>query len=134
VYIGIWDVTYVYSHPCQWELTAEEVGPAVADLAAALEQQPMRDAAVSDIEVGGFAGKLVRLSVPDDVDFANCDQGEFRSWVGRWHQGPGQRDVYIWAVNGSRVVVDVAYYPDLPQADLDELESIVQSLRITSPG
>ena len=49
-------------------------------------------------------------------------------------QGPGQRDdVYILDVNGTRVELDVAYYPDLPQADLDEIESIVQSVRIDPP-
>jgi hypothetical protein len=137
VYIGAWDVTHVYSDPCEWTGTLEGVGPTVGDLAAALEQQPMRDATVSDVEVDGFAGKRVRMSVPDDIDFADCDGGRFMSWSypngqnARYHQGPGQRDdVYILDVNGTRVVIGVAYYPDLPQADLDELQSIVQSLRI----
>ena len=130
-----WDpgeLTYVYSNPCQWEGTAEAVGPTVDDLTAALAQQPMRDARVSDIEVAGFAGNLVSMSVPDDLDAADCDQGDFRSWIGN-HRSPGQReDVYILDVDGTRVVVSVNYYPDLPQADLDELESVVQSLRIRS--
>ena len=84
-FISVWDVTHVYSDPCQWEGTLEEVGPTVDDLAAALEQQPMRDATVSDVEVDGFAGKLVTMSVPDDMDydesktssdgFVDCDYG-----------------------------------------------------------
>ena len=30
-------------------------------------------------------------------------------------------------------MVNAAYWPDLPQADLDEIESIVQSVRIDPP-
>ena len=126
VYIMVWDITHVYADPCQWQGTLEEVGPTVDDLAAALEQQPMRDATVSDVEVDGFAGKLVTMSVPDDMDydesatssdgFVDCDLGEFMTSNNpagndvRVQQGPGQRDdVYILDVNGTRVVVDVAY-------------------------
>ena len=140
---------HVYSDPCQWDGTLEEVGPTVDDLAAALEQQPMRDATVSDVEVDGFAGKLVTMSVPDDMDydesktssdgFVDCDLGQFRTWNSpagtdvRGQQGPGQRDdVYILDVNGTRVVVNVAYFPDLQQPQMGELESIVQSMRIRS--
>ena len=87
IYIMAWDITHVYADPCQWQGTLEEVGPTVDDLAAALEQQPMRDATVSDVELDGFAGKLVTMSVPDDMDFdpsatssdgfADCDLGQF---------------------------------------------------------
>ena len=147
-WMSVWDVTHVYSDPCQWDGTLEEVGPTVDDLAAALEQQPMRDATVSDVELDGFAGKLVTMSVPDDMDydesktssdgFVDCDLGEFRTWNSpagtdvRGQQGPGQRDdVYILDVNGTRVVVNVAYFPSLQQP-MGELESIVQSMRIRS--
>jgi urease beta subunit len=150
IYIMRWDITHVYADPCQWQGTLEEVGPTVDDLVAALEQQPMRDATVSDVELDGFAGKLVTMSVPDDMDydasatssngFTDCDLGQFMTSNNpagnavRLQQGPGQRDdVYILDVNGTRVELDVAYYPDLPQADLDEIESIVQSVRIDPP-
>jgi hypothetical protein len=100
----------------------------------------MRDAKVSDVELDGFAGTLVRMNVPTDIDFADCDGGRLQRWNNpagnnlRYHQGPGQRDdVYVLDVDGTRVVLGVAYYPDLPQADLDEIESIVQSLRIDTP-
>jgi hypothetical protein len=144
IFISAWDITHVYSDPCQWEGTLEEVGPTVEDLAAALQDQAMRDATVSDVALDGFTGELVAMSVPDDMDFDpsapnsdgfnDCDRGEFRTWNGRWQQAPGQRDdVYILDVNGTRVALDVAYYPDLPQADLDEIESIVQSIHIDPP-
>ena len=144
IYIAAWNITHVYADPCQWDGTLEEVGPTVDDLTAALEQQAMRDATVSDVELDGFTGKLVTMSVPDDMDFDpsapnsngfnDCDRGEFRTWNGRVQQAPGQRDdVYILDVNGTRLALDVAYYPDLPQADLDEIESIVQSIHIDPP-
>jgi hypothetical protein len=136
-YVGInadEEVAKVYSDPCHHRGTVKEAGPTVEDLAVALEQQPTRDATVADIEIDGFAGKLVRMSVPTDIDFADCDDGQFRSWVGRYHQGPGQRDdVYILDVDGDRTVIGVSYFPDFSPADMDEIQSVVQSIRISSP-
>ena len=55
---------------------------------------------------------MIEMTVPTDIDFADCDRGEFRSWAGRYHQGPGQVDqVYILDVEGQRVVIDTTYMP-----------------------
>ncbi len=76
---------------------------------------------MSDVELDGFAGKLVTMSVPDDMEedsngFADCDDGQFRTSNNpagnnvRNQQGPGQRDdVYILDVDGTRLELDVAY-------------------------
>ena len=85
----------------------EEVGPTVDDLAAALEQQPMRDATVSDIEVDGFAGTLVSMSVPDDLDVADCDRASSAAGSTTCSAQAGSDDVYILDVDGTRVVIDV---------------------------
>jgi hypothetical protein len=51
----------------------------------------------------------VQLKVPDSIDFATCDQGQFRSWgpenKARSQEGPGQGDL-VWVVDVSGNGVD----------------------------
>ena len=85
-------------------------GLAVIDLMAALAAQPMRGAGTPIDRRANFpvanrwAGMAVELTVPDDINFADCDGGQFRSWGpennARSNQGPGQRDL-VWAVDGT---------------------------------
>ena len=72
--------------------------------------------------------------MPDDLDFSNCSNGEFRSWGpeanARYHQGPGQRDT-VWAIDvesGVRVVVDVASFPGTPEKAMTEVDAIQSSM------
>jgi hypothetical protein len=62
---------------------------------AALSAQASRDASAPvDISLDGYAGKSITLHVPDDADFAACDDGLFGSWgtrgedPSRYAQGP----------------------------------------------
>jgi hypothetical protein len=88
-----------------------------------------------DATLDGIAGKSMTLHVPDDANFAMCDQGTFGSWTNvseptplRYHQGRGQIDkLWVLEVNGELVVIDIAYYKGTPQASIDELEAIVAS-------
>ncbi len=127
----------VYGDPCQWRTTSPDppTGPTVDDLVTALSAQPMRDAtAPVDITVDGFSGRAIELTVPADIDFADCDRGEFRSWTGpddaaRYHQGPGQHDlVWIIDVDGTRVVIDAAFYEGTSAADRAEQQAILDSI------
>jgi len=64
-----------------------------------------------------------------DIDIASCDEGEFRSWFGRYHQGPGQIDeVYILDVDGERQVLIAHHMPAASEADLAEQQAIVESI------
>jgi hypothetical protein len=138
--IGPWfRQLYVFGDPCAWSTTTPDAPATTVDeLMAALAAQALRDASAPvDITLDGHAGKSITLHVPDDADFSRCDQGTFGSWtVGpnlepyRYHQGPGQIDE-IWAVDvdGELVVVDWAYYEGTPQSVIDELRSIVESIR-----
>ena len=112
----------VYADPCRWQdgYVDPPVGPTVDDLATALANQPQRGEAVpADVTIDGYSGKMVELSVPDDIDFANCDSGEFHSWEGRFQQAPGQIDrVYILDVDGQRVVIDSHFTPGTSEAEL----------------
>jgi hypothetical protein len=140
VFLGLWPVTNVYTDPCQWSgsLPDPPVGPTVEDLATALANQPTRNATETDVTLDGYSGKLVRMSVPADINFADCDNGQFGSWVeagsdnpSRYAQGPGQlEDVYILDVGGVRVVIADNYFPTSAAADLADLQEILASLTI----
>lgn len=135
----------VYEDPCHWStsLPSSPTGPTVGDLAAALAAQPTREATTpTDVAVGGFSGKAFELTVPADLTFdtvdgfAECDEGEFRSWISpdgnsfRVHQGPGQHDrLWIVDVEGTRVVVDATFYDGTPAADMSEVQAILDSIR-----
>ena len=138
-HLGLFPVDNVYADPCHWSGTLPEppVGPTVEDLATALANQPTRQATATDITLDGYAGKLVRMSVPADVSFVGCDHGLFASWSeagsdapSRYAHGPGElEDVYIVDVGGTRVVIDAAHMPFTSAADIAELESIIGSIQ-----
>jgi hypothetical protein len=139
--VGFWpwsgDLEHVYVDPCRWQ--GNEVdppgGPSVDDLANALADQAQRgDAVPVDVTIGGYSGKMIELTVPSDIDFADCNGGEFRSWAGRFHQGPGQVDrIYVLDVGGQRMVIDAHYVPATPDADRAEIEAIVNSIQLGGP-
>ena len=140
--VGFWlwseDFATVYSDPCQWDSAAADSrssGTTVDDLANALFGQADRgDALPVDVTIGGYSGKMIELTVPSDVDFADCDGGEFRSWSGRYHQGPGQVDeIYILDVEGKRVVIDASYMPRTSEADLADFRAIIESIQLGGP-
>lgn len=135
--IQIWTVGNVFTDPCQWSgaLADPPVGPTVDDLVVALENQPTRDATTSDVTLDGYRGTLVKMTVPADISFADCDGGQFYSWEGRYHQGPGQHDdVYIVDVEGTRLVIDALYYPDSPAEDRAELQRMLDTIQIEPPA
>jgi len=128
----------VYGDPCQWATTRPDAPATTVDeLVTALTAQPSRDASEPvDITLGGYAGKSITLHVPDDAVFSGCDSGTFGSWglpgddvtPFRYHQDPGQIDkLFIADVEGTLVVIDIAWYEGTPQSVVDELEAIVAS-------
>jgi len=144
----------VYADPCHWAgaQSAPMTGRAVDRLMAALTAQPMRSPttpADRPANVPGLAnrwpGKAVELTVPDTVTFANCDDGQFRSWGpannARIHQGPGQRDL-VWAVDieGAGVagtalppgglIIDAASFPGTSADVMSEIEAILGSVAV----
>lgn len=109
----------------------------VDDLVAALASQASRDASEpEDVRVSGFAGKSITLHVPDDAVFSDCDRREFRTLVddpevdgARYAQDPGQIDkLWVLDVDGQPAIVDIAYYDGTPQAVIDEMEAMVESI------
>lgn len=138
-YVALSTVQDVYADPCHWRdaLPSPGTGPTVDDLANALAVQPTRSGSDPvEAEIDGYRGKKVSVSVPDDVDFGDCDGGEFRSWTqveggSRFHQGPGQVDeVWILDVEGERVVIAMTYFPPISAEERAELQGVVDSLQI----
>jgi hypothetical protein len=145
----------VYADPCHWvgAWSDPPAGPTVIDLMAALASQPMRNATTPIDRRANFpgianrwAGMAIELTVPDDVNFADCDRGQFRSWGpennARSNQGPGQRDL-VWAVDGTGegvkhgfigTVIDAASFPGTPADVMSEIETILRSAAVGQWG
>ena len=126
----------VYGDPCQWSTTRPDTPATTVDeLVDALSAQASRDASAPvDITLDGYAGTSITLHVPDDADFAQCDEGLFGSWgtrnedPSRYHQGAGQTDkLWIVDVDGHLVVIDAGFYAGTPQEVVDELDAIVET-------
>ncbi len=136
--VGFWSVENVYADPCKWEGTLLDppVGPRVDDLVAALANQPGRHASTpTEVKVDGFTGKQMELTVPANI--ADCYGGEFRSWAeqspvgGERYHRPGEH-VLLWIVDvdGDRLVVDAAFFPETSAQDRAELLQVVESVQI----
>lgn len=136
--MSAWTVANVYAEPCRWvgTLLDPPIGSSVGALVAGLASQRSRHAsAATDVTLDGFTGKFMELTVPARIDFANCHDGEFRTWVdptggARWLE-PGQRDLlWIVDVDGSRLLIDAALGPDTTRQDRDDRIKMVESIRI----
>jgi hypothetical protein len=139
---------YVYGDPCQWASTMPD-SPAttVDEIVAALAAQASRNASEPvDVTVGGYAGKMITLHVPDDAVFSECEAGEQGPEFGtyqleavqdrpsRYHQGPGQiDDLWIVDVEGSIVIIDAMYRSDTPLETVEEMRALVESATFELP-
>ena len=132
---------WVYGDPCAWSTTLPETPATTVDeFITAISGHPeRRPTAPVDIEVDGHTGKMITIHVPDDVNDAECDAGNYASWAAgetpttsgpdRWHQGPGQIDeLWVLDVDGLLVVFDGMYGPETPQEHIDELRAMLQSI------
>jgi hypothetical protein len=135
--VGLGDI-YVYGDPCHWASTTPDAPVRTVDEAmAALSAQPGRNASAPvDVIYDGYSGQYITLHVPDDADFRDCDEGEFRTLVqsdgptsALSHEAPGQLDLLtILDVNGQLVIFDVSYFEGAdgtPEAVFDEIAAIV---------
>jgi hypothetical protein len=132
--VGAASIVDIYYDRCQWMRTVLDprIGPTVEDLTIALaDVWGAAAAAPIDVTLDGFAGKQMVLTGPTDVDFAGCDNGEFRRWPGLWYQGPGQKDrLWILDVEGERIVVIATFFPEGSAQDLAELQGVIDSIQI----
>ena len=137
----------VYADPCLWTSGAQSKPEGAQAIAAALAGQKNREASKARAAtVGALPAIVVRLKVPlgqpvttdahGDNTFTGCDDGQLRSFtVGpegeRYHQAPGQiDDFYVLDVGGTTVIFDVVSGPDIPAADMANLEAMLASVEI----
>jgi hypothetical protein len=148
--LGVWIVDAVYEDACRWAATDvdnQSLGPTVDDFVTALrETGRVGQFFIDDVTVDGYSGKRFETSVNYDVDafamfggFTECDEGEYRSWPGRFHQAPLQiDDIRVLDVDGTRLIIATTYFdtPDYATTsaqDLAELEDMFQSIDIQVP-
>ena len=133
----------IFSDPCQWVEVDPQPGPTVDDLVAAFADVPALNAtAATDVTVDGFHGKQIEFTVPDYTD-DECRDGsvspcsKMNVMLGRvegpnyWAQGPhAHHRLWILDVDGTRLVIGGTYFPDTSQQDLDDLDTILNSIQI----
>ena len=135
--ISAWTVRNVYAEPCKWAGTLLDppIDPSVDGLVAGLTSQKDRHAtAPTDVSLSGFTGKYMELTTPAGIDVADCDGGEFRTWIdanGQRNLEADQRDLlWIVDVDGTRLVIDSALGPDTTPQDRADRIQMVESIRI----
>ena len=149
--LSFMQVRGLHSDPCHGTTADVPVGPSVADLVTALEQQTAYETSTPiPTTLSGFSGQLIDVLMPTDVDFATCTNGGvggrevapgsggFFIWeaihpgdTNIYAQGPGDRfHLRILDVAGSRVVVMTQDFPGTSEANRAELQAIVDSIRI----
>ena len=124
------------------------VGSSVEDLAIALAALPPFEVTspAADVTIWGYTGKHLQVTVPDlqvefqggDKVFIDCQAGILKSWIAPvlsssfyGYAGPGHaEEFWILDVEGTRLVVSANWSPGTPTEDLEELQAILESVRI----
>jgi hypothetical protein len=130
-------VANIYSEPCQDRLLDPPLGSTVDDLADAFADAWGTNATTpTEVTLDGFAGKQMVLTVPADVDFADCVAERYMAWRDsgggdRWYQGPGQiQESWIVDVDGERLLIEASYFPGLSPENRAELQQVIDSIQI----
>jgi hypothetical protein len=136
--ISTWAVGNVFTNPCQSNGTLLDppIDSSVDGLVAGLASQKGHPATTpTDVEIDGYAGKYMEMTVPAGVAVVDCDHGEFRTWAdpieGNRYLEAGQRDLlWIVDVDGRRLVIDAALGPQTTQRDRTDRIHMVRSIQI----
>ena len=136
--ISTWTVGNVYAEPCRWvgTLLDPPIDASVDGLVTGLASQKSRYASTAtDVMLDGFTGKYMELTAPSRVHLADCNKGQFRTWLdpvgGARYLEPGQRDLlWIVDVDGSRLVIDAALGPETTPRDRADRIQMVEGIRI----
>lgn len=139
--VQYWTVDGVFIDPCRMDEDAPHAGTTVDDLAAALTAQERT--AVSKptpVTLDGHRGLYVELTASSDVTFEDCALGYYAYWEGKpddaqhTADSPGTVDrAWILDVNGERVVLTAITVPSVPDQQIDELITMIESVRFVEP-
>jgi hypothetical protein len=154
--ISFWSTDGVWADPCSWRTTTPVPlgGPPISAVSfiEALVQQPGREPSdPMEVELGGWDATRIELSVPADLDLAECDRipapgppavegggGIYTAWTdatggtdGDSNHLPGQSDiVYVVNVDRDPVIVHAWLRGDPSPEDRAELEAMLSTVRI----
>jgi hypothetical protein len=127
----------VYPDACANNVQPPPTGPTAADLIAALDAQAHADVSDPvDVMVGGRPGQRLDISIPDDLDIAQCYEGTARIWTGDSYLAFGPEPIGIVApihvveTASGRIVFGWRDNPAASAADRAELDAIVASMVI----
>ena len=117
------------------------IGETVDDLVAALDDQVSTDAVVGEIAAGSVTGKRIELRQPPGLDRSQCRdgvEGPFLIWANgdetefnAWGALAGQEIVYVFDVDGTRLVFAAPFGADAPEAQFEEVDAIVDSFEFS---
>ncbi len=152
-----WTIDRVFLDPCHWRVPgdfadapmmrqANGLAEALSDWWGAPGATFVRAAAAPTatkpvrVTLAGLDAWYVEVTAPSDIDFADCDGGQYRLWLDavggeRYLQGPGEVD-RLWIVDvdgpapGGLLVIDTSSFPGTSAEDRAELEAIVDSIQI----
>jgi hypothetical protein len=146
--IGINEITNLTVDACKDHRAADPpVGPTVDDLATALASLPpfQVTSAPADVTIYGFSGKHLELTVPDlrwvmrgrEGYFPACKDGVLRTWMAPhlsyafYGYRPQQiEQFWILDVEGTRLVIEANWSPELPPEWIEEMRAILDSIQI----
>lgn len=148
--VSITTVSNLVSDGCRDHAWADPpVGSSVDDLATALtDLAPFKVTSPPEsVDIYGYSGKHLELTVPkdqpisEDGNFIGCDEGSLKSWVAAidtepgdayyGYTGPGYtEEFWILDVEGTRLMLVAERSPGSPREDVEELRTILDSIRI----
>ena len=136
--ISTWAVRNVFAHPCHSNNTLLDppIDSSVDGLVGGLASQKGHASTTpTDVEMDGYAGTYMEMTVPAGIDVADCDHGEFRTWAPPHgccrDLEAGQRDLlWIVDVDGNRLVIDAALGPQTTDQDRADRIHMVKSIQI----
>jgi hypothetical protein len=136
------EVTHVYADACRSANKLEPIGNTVDDLLAALDAQESTDVVVTQLAAGSFVGRRVAVTQAAGVDRSACShgtRGPLQIWANEAQTdyfafAPGHRGVvYAFDVDGARFVFSAYFGPETTEADVAEVDELVQSFEFSTP-
>jgi hypothetical protein len=133
--LSVWHAVQVLADPCE-PGSAATVGPTVEDLARALVRQAGPSTRPRPVVLDGHRGLAMEITVPPDADLTRCPFGQYSLF----RTEPRGDSAYSWAttgvvnhlwildVDGTRLVVVAALYPDEDPALHQEQLAIAESI------
>jgi hypothetical protein len=139
-FYAVTGVDEIYADACEGEKgDLMKVGPGVDDLAAALLDQPgPKVTGPTGTTLGGYPAKRIDFTIPKDLDLTTCSLEGLGLQI--WHSPPTDKYfVLLPGANASACIVDIdgrrqvfltQYGPGASDADVRELQAVLDSIRI----